>query len=143
LTNERTGEKHDWSKHEQDVIEWQIILPKITPGELTMRAEQAEKRWDGRVGRWQLPKNVDSGWQCRNSELANSAPGGTATLRQQFFADAGIGITLIWSHVAVIEREQARSGPRDRNSSPAGDIHLCDYSLETPCYEELLPMSHY
>ena len=45
------GEKHDWSKHKQDVIEWQIIGPKMTPGELAMRAEQAEKRWDARVGR--------------------------------------------------------------------------------------------
>ena len=51
LTNERTGERHDWSRHKQDVIEWQIIGPKITPGELAMRAEQAEKRWDARVGR--------------------------------------------------------------------------------------------
>jgi len=51
LTNERTGEKHDWSKHKADVIEWQIIGPSITPGELAARAEQAEKRWDARVGR--------------------------------------------------------------------------------------------
>ena len=51
LTNERTGEKHDWSKHKQDVIEWQIIGPNMTPGELAARAEQAEKRWDARVGR--------------------------------------------------------------------------------------------
>ena len=51
LTNERTGEKHDWSKHKQDVIEWQIIGPKMAAGELAMRAEQAEKRWDARVGR--------------------------------------------------------------------------------------------
>ena len=34
LTNERTGEKHDWSKHKQDVIEWQIIGPNMKPGEL-------------------------------------------------------------------------------------------------------------
>jgi hypothetical protein len=51
LTNSRRGEKHDWSKHKRDVIEWQIIGPKIAPGELAMRAEQAEKRWDARVGR--------------------------------------------------------------------------------------------
>jgi hypothetical protein len=51
LTNSRNGEKHDWSKQKQDVIEWQIIGPKIAPGELATRAEQAEKRWDARVGR--------------------------------------------------------------------------------------------
>ena len=51
LTNSRSGEKHDWSKHKQDVIEWQIIGPKMAPGELAMLAEQAEKRWDARVGR--------------------------------------------------------------------------------------------
>ena len=51
LTNSRSGEKHDWSRHKQDVIEWQIIGPKMAPGELAMRAEQAEKRWDARVGR--------------------------------------------------------------------------------------------
>ena len=51
LTNSRSGEKHDWSKHKQDVIEWQTIGPKMTPGELAMRAERAEKRWDARVGR--------------------------------------------------------------------------------------------
>jgi hypothetical protein len=33
------------------VIEWQIIGPKMAPGELATRAEQAEKRWDARVGR--------------------------------------------------------------------------------------------
>lgn len=51
LTNERTGEKHDWSKHKADVIDWQIIGPQMEPGELAARAEQAEKRWDARVGR--------------------------------------------------------------------------------------------
>jgi MobA/MobL family len=51
LTNGRNGEKQDWSKHKQDVIEWQIIGPKMAPAELAMRAEQAEKRWDARVGR--------------------------------------------------------------------------------------------
>ena len=51
LTNSRSGEKHDWSKHKQDVIEWQIIGPKMAPGELAARSEQAEKRWDARVGR--------------------------------------------------------------------------------------------
>ena len=51
LTNERTGEKHDWSKHKADVIEWQIIGPAMPPGELAARAERAEKRWDARVGR--------------------------------------------------------------------------------------------
>lgn len=51
LTNERTGEKHDWSKHKADVIDWQIIGPKMEPGELALRTEQAEKRWDARVGR--------------------------------------------------------------------------------------------
>jgi hypothetical protein len=51
LTNERTGEKLDWSKHKQDVIQCQIIGPNIQPGELAARAEQAEKRWDARVGR--------------------------------------------------------------------------------------------
>jgi hypothetical protein len=33
LTDDRTGQKHDWSKHKQDVIQWQIIGPKMTPGE--------------------------------------------------------------------------------------------------------------
>ena len=51
LTNERTGEKHDWSKHKADVIEWQIVGPAMQPGELAARAERAEKRWDARVGR--------------------------------------------------------------------------------------------
>jgi hypothetical protein len=51
LTNERTGEKHDWSKHKADVIDWQIIGPQMEPGILATRAEQAEKRWDARVGR--------------------------------------------------------------------------------------------
>ncbi|HRJ73402.1 MAG TPA: MobA/MobL family protein [Terrimicrobiaceae bacterium] len=51
LTNERTGEKHDWSKQKADLIEWQVIGPKMEPGELAARAEQAEKRWDARVGR--------------------------------------------------------------------------------------------
>ena len=51
LTNERTGEKHDWSKHKADVIEWQIIGPDMQPSDLAERAEQAEKRWDARVGR--------------------------------------------------------------------------------------------
>ena len=51
LTDDRTGQKHDWSKHKQDVIAWQILGPKMTPGELATRAEQAERRWDARVGR--------------------------------------------------------------------------------------------
>ncbi len=51
LINERTGEKHDWSKQKADVIDWQIIGPPMQPGELAARAEQAEKRWDARVGR--------------------------------------------------------------------------------------------
>ncbi len=51
LTNERTGEKLDWSKHKQDVIQWQIIGPKIAPDEVAVRAEQAERRCDARVGR--------------------------------------------------------------------------------------------
>ena len=51
LTDDRTGQKHDWSKHKQDVIEWQILGPNMTPGELAARAEQAERRWDARVGR--------------------------------------------------------------------------------------------
>ena len=51
LTNERTGEKHDWSKRKRDVIEWQIIGPAMPPGELATRAEHAEKRWDARIGR--------------------------------------------------------------------------------------------
>ena len=51
LTNERTGEKHDWSKHKADVIESQIIGPSMTPGQLALGAELAEKRWDARVGR--------------------------------------------------------------------------------------------
>jgi hypothetical protein len=56
LTNERTGEKHDWSKCKQDVIEWQIIGPSMKPGELAARAEQAERRWDARVGAlWTWP----------------------------------------------------------------------------------------
>jgi MobA/MobL family len=53
LTNERSGKKLDWSKHKQDVIQWQIIGPNMRPGELAARAEQAEKRWDARVAeRW-------------------------------------------------------------------------------------------
>jgi len=63
LTNGRTGEKHDWSKHERDVIEWQVIGPKMAPGELATRAEQAEKRWDARVGRATdvaLPKELST-----------------------------------------------------------------------------------
>jgi hypothetical protein len=51
LINERTGEKCDWSKHKADVIDWQIIGPAMPPRELASRAEQAEKRWDARVGR--------------------------------------------------------------------------------------------
>jgi hypothetical protein len=51
LINARTGEKHDWSKHKADVIDSQIIGPAMQPGELAARAEQAEKRWDARVGR--------------------------------------------------------------------------------------------
>jgi hypothetical protein len=51
LTNERTGEKHDWSKHKEDVIQWQVIGPNMQPGELATRAERAENRWDARVGR--------------------------------------------------------------------------------------------
>ena len=51
LSNERTGETLDWSKHKQDVIQWQIIGPNLQPGELAARAEQTEKRWDARVGR--------------------------------------------------------------------------------------------
>lgn len=51
LTNERTGEKHDWTKQKADLLEWQVIGPKMEPGELAHRAEQAEKRWDARVGR--------------------------------------------------------------------------------------------
>jgi MobA/MobL family len=44
-------QKHDWSKHKQDVIEWQILGPNMTPSELAVRAEQSEKRWDAREGR--------------------------------------------------------------------------------------------
>jgi hypothetical protein len=51
LTNERTGEKLDWSKRKQDLIQWQIIGPNMQRSELAARAEQAEKRWDARVGR--------------------------------------------------------------------------------------------
>ena len=51
LTNERTGEKHDWTKQKADLLEWQVIGPKMEPGELARRAELAEKRWDARVGR--------------------------------------------------------------------------------------------
>jgi MobA/MobL family len=51
LTNERTGERHDWSKHIADVVDWQIIGPMMQPGELAARTEVAEKRWDARVGR--------------------------------------------------------------------------------------------
>jgi hypothetical protein len=43
LTNERTGEKLDWSKHKQDVIQWQVIGPNVQPGELAARAERASK----------------------------------------------------------------------------------------------------
>ena len=51
LTDERTGQKHDWSKHHADVIESQIIGPAMTPGQLAVGAELAEKRYDARVGR--------------------------------------------------------------------------------------------
>ena len=51
LTNERTGETHDWTKQKADLLEWQVIGSKMEPGELARRAEQAEKRWDARVGR--------------------------------------------------------------------------------------------
>lgn len=51
LVDERTGEKHDWSKHKGDVIDWQVIGPAMQPGELAARAERSEKRWDARVGR--------------------------------------------------------------------------------------------
>jgi len=51
LTDERTGQKHDWSKHKGDVIESQIIGPAMTPGHLAAAAEGAEKRYDARVGR--------------------------------------------------------------------------------------------
>lgn len=51
LTDERTGQKHDWSKHKADVIESQIIGPAMTPGHLAAAAEGAEKRYDARVGR--------------------------------------------------------------------------------------------
>ncbi|MCK9588997.1 MAG: MobA/MobL family protein [Terrimicrobiaceae bacterium] len=49
--DERTGQKHDWSKHKADVIESQIIGPAMTPGHLAAAAEGAEKRYDARVGR--------------------------------------------------------------------------------------------
>jgi hypothetical protein len=53
LNSERTGENLDCSKRKQEVIQWQIIGPKMHPGELAVRAEQAEKRWDARLGeRW-------------------------------------------------------------------------------------------
>lgn len=51
LTDERTGQKHDWSKHRGDVIESQILGPAMTPGHLAAAAEGAEKRYDARVGR--------------------------------------------------------------------------------------------
>lgn len=51
LIDERTGQKHDWSKHHADVIESQIIGPAMTPGQLAVGAELAEKRYDSRVGR--------------------------------------------------------------------------------------------
>ncbi len=51
LTDERTGQKHDWSKHKNDVIESQIIGPGMTPEQLAGGAEKAEKRCDARVGR--------------------------------------------------------------------------------------------
>ena len=51
LMNERTGETLDWSKHRQDLIQWQVIGPNMQPGELAARSERAENRWDARVGR--------------------------------------------------------------------------------------------
>jgi hypothetical protein len=36
LTNSRNGETHDWSKHKQELIEWQIIGPKMAPRELAV-----------------------------------------------------------------------------------------------------------
>jgi len=41
LTNERTGEKHDWTKQKADLLEWQVIGPKMEPSELARRAELA------------------------------------------------------------------------------------------------------
>jgi len=80
LTNERTGEKHDWSKHKRDVIEWQIIGPAMPPGELATRAEHAEKRWDARVGRAMdvaLPHELNtkrSGSFCAGSAFNCATP---------------------------------------------------------------------
>ena len=57
LTNERTGEKHDWSKHKQDVIEWQIIGPKHG-ARRTGRCAQSRPRNVGMpawAGRWTWP----------------------------------------------------------------------------------------
>lgn len=51
LTDDRTGQKHDWSKHKADVIESQIIGPAMTPTQLAAAAEGSEKRYDARVGR--------------------------------------------------------------------------------------------
>ena len=76
LTNERTGEKHDWSKHKEDVIQWQVIGPNMQPGELATRAERAENRWDARVGRAldvALPKeSASSECQGRSSQCPRS-----------------------------------------------------------------------
>jgi hypothetical protein len=80
LTNSRNGERHDWSKHKQDVIEWQIIGPKMAPSELAMRAVQAEKRWDARVGRAMdvaLPTSLArkrSGTFCPDSDCSCAIP---------------------------------------------------------------------
>lgn len=40
LTNKRTDEKHHWSKHKNDLIEWQIIGPPCHLAVLAARAEQ-------------------------------------------------------------------------------------------------------
>ena len=49
LTNERTGEKHDWSKHKADVLDWQVIGPTIEPAELAARGG-AGRETLGRAG---------------------------------------------------------------------------------------------
>ena len=39
LVDERTGQKHDWSKRHSDVIKSQIIGPVMTPRQLAVGAE--------------------------------------------------------------------------------------------------------
>ena len=56
LTNERTGEKHDWSKHKADVLDWQVIGPRNLP---RGRSRPRNVGTRGLGARWT--------WPCRTS----------------------------------------------------------------------------